>query len=335
MRKESDSSDSEHSEEEVVCSLKIKHKNRVKKISNIPTKFAKLSGIVKKKYEEFKEGKSTYSMGYLDEENELINISDEEDYIVFKEFVEDKGLTTAKVFLCAKGEERNFDPAVDDNKTICESMIVDDFDRTDRNFCFTPAPQRYVPPAPAAEPFTYQILDSLKKQIDYLVEKDKKEELKKIQKKEKKEAKEALKKIKQEKKLQKEKEKKQKAETKKNKAKAISKEKGKGKNKDIAEEIKVDVKPSESTPEVNIQPKPVKIEMKEVAKPIEQIVQKEPVEEEKHESSIQPSLKRKDDKKVEPKENPEISNIEEIKDSLCEECRSKLGGKAHYRCSIC
>lgn len=346
MKKRSDSSDNDRSEEEeeVICSLKIKHKNRVKKIPSLPTKFSKLNAIVKKKYEEFKEGKSTYSMSYLDEENELINISDEEDYLVFKEFVEDKSLTIAKVFLCAKGEEKNFDPAIDDNKTICESMIMDDYDRSDRNFLFSQTPRVSMPmpmvPAPTASPFPYEILDSLKKQIDYLVEKDKKEEIKKAKQKESKEVKEAEKKAKQEaKKKQKEKAKKEKQE-KQAKKKA---EKAKDKNRDIKSEINQGAELVDVAPKIEVSPKSTKVVVKEVPKQEEKVEIKEPAkvsEDAKHEFAIQPSLKRKDDKKIEPKVEPPVNQEivdkeEEEKSSLCEECKTKLNGKIQYRCSIC
>lgn len=53
-------------------------------------------------------------------------------------------------------------------------------------------------------------------------------------------------------------------------------------------------------------------------------------------------MKRKDDKKVDPKVevpvNQEIVNKhEEDKEqvSLCEECKTRLSGKVQYRCSIC
>ena len=258
-------------------------------------------------------------MSYLDEENELINISDEEDYLVFKEFVEDKGLTTAKVFLSAKGEEKNFDPAIDDNKTICESMIVDDFDRTDRNFCFPPTPVRYMPSTQGPEPFPYQILDSLKKQIDYLVEKDKKDEAKKNKKKEDKEAKEAIKKAKLERKKLLEKAKKEKEQKKKEEKEKKKKDKAKAnvKEKEPNKDIEINEIKSETTSKVDIVPKPVLTESKEIIKPIAKDDHKESsdvIEEEKHEFAIQPCLKRKDDKKIEPKENLEIVKNEEDKE---------------------
>ena len=81
------------------CFLKIKYKNKVKKVSALPDKFGKLNNIIKSKYDEFKEGKKTYTLCYVDDEDELVNISDEEDYSVFKDFVDEKHLSNAKVYL--------------------------------------------------------------------------------------------------------------------------------------------------------------------------------------------------------------------------------------------
>lgn len=78
----------------------------------------KLTSVVKKKYDEFKEGKSTYTIRYLDEDNEFIDISDEEDYSTFKEYVQEQGTTNAKLFLIRKGEEEKFNPNIDDGQTV-------------------------------------------------------------------------------------------------------------------------------------------------------------------------------------------------------------------------
>lgn len=124
---ESDAS-SESSDSPVVVPLKIKYRNRVKKIAQLPEKFKRLDKVVSKKYEEFSEGKPSYTMWYLDDENELIGISDDEDYDMFKSHVKESNLPIAKVFLTRKGEEANFNPAVDDAQTVCESVIMEDVD---------------------------------------------------------------------------------------------------------------------------------------------------------------------------------------------------------------
>ena len=105
--------------------LKFKHKNRVKKIKYMPEKFKQLDEIVKQKYQEFEKGKKTYTLCYLDEENELINISDDEDYTVFKDHVKNSDFALAKVFLTKRGEESLFNPQIDDAQTIHESVIPD------------------------------------------------------------------------------------------------------------------------------------------------------------------------------------------------------------------
>lgn len=64
-------------------SWKIKYNNRVKKLATLPDTFEDLDKLIRKKYDEFKEGKDTYQLCYIDQENDEVDISDEEDYEVF------------------------------------------------------------------------------------------------------------------------------------------------------------------------------------------------------------------------------------------------------------
>lgn len=364
-------SDSSETEEEIKCSLKIKHRNRVKKINELPDKFAKLNNIIKKKYEDFKEGKPTYTMCYLDEENELINISDEEDYCVFKDHVKSNRLSSAKVFLTNKGEERNFDPLLEANRTICESMIMDEAEAYPKTF--RAVPERVLGQS-VSDQANQQMLELIRKQLDYLVQKDKQEEIEKAQAKAKKEEAKRAKLEKQEvlKKKKKEKEEKKKLKEEKKKLKEVKKkvkkqekdgkekkEKKEGEGKERADSLRF-LSEELGKLEEKLEPGVEQIGV------IDQDTQNAG-EQEKHEFSIQPVLKRKDDKKPEPKNTEVISEpknvevkpepelaevkpkkeqkevIEEVKvlevqaeeDSLCSECKSTLNGKTYYICSIC
>jgi hypothetical protein len=104
--------------------IKLKHKNKVKKIAEIPAKLSELDEIIKKKYEQFKEGRSTYRMCYMDEENEQIDISDDEDYEVFFDYVKQQSFGIKKLFLKSRSEDKKFDPDIDDCQTVNESVVL-------------------------------------------------------------------------------------------------------------------------------------------------------------------------------------------------------------------
>lgn len=91
----------------------------------MPDEYSNLCSIIKRKYEEFKQGKETYTILYVDEENELINVSDDEDYAVFQDY-QSSNIGTAKLFLTHRGEETDFNPLIDDTMTVNESVIMDE-----------------------------------------------------------------------------------------------------------------------------------------------------------------------------------------------------------------
>lgn len=326
-KSESSSIESESSDEvqevkkKVAVPLKLKHKNRVKKIAKLPTEFAQLNSIVKKKYDEFKGGKETYTMCYLDDENELINISDDEDYTVFKEFVDDNDVGIAKVFLTAKGGEVNFNPIIDDAQTVNESVIMDD------EISRLQMMRSGIDPMMFDSRQGYQLLEQIyKNQLELLQAKNKK-------------------KVKKEKKPKKEKkEKKEKVPKKPKKVK-----KDTNKRTDVVEEKEVklcDVEYKEEKVENPIVieiPHPVIQEIAKREVPIEQpIIVKKPVGDElleklknerdqpasnddlKHECGIQPAYKR-DQELVEPNLN----------DTTCTECKENISNEVRYLCSIC
>ncbi|CAI2362979.1 unnamed protein product [Moneuplotes crassus] len=105
--------------------LKIKYNNRVKKIANVPNTFQKFENLVKKKYQEFSQGKHSYKVCYLDNEDDQIDISDDEDYDVFLQFVTTARPPSVKLFLNSKAEGRGFDREIDDCETVNESILGD------------------------------------------------------------------------------------------------------------------------------------------------------------------------------------------------------------------
>lgn len=107
-------------------SMKIKHQNKVKKVAKIPNRLSDLDGIIQKKYPQFWDGKPTYHLCYMDEENEQIDVSDDEDYDVFKDFARMKFGGNVKLFLKGREEENKFNPEIDDCQTIWESMVLED-----------------------------------------------------------------------------------------------------------------------------------------------------------------------------------------------------------------
>ena len=107
------------------CNLKIKYKNRVKKIASPPESFEVFSQLIRRKYDEFKEGKDTYQVCYLDNEEDHIDISDDEDYEVFLEHIKTCHQPSVKVFLNKRGKENRFNREVDDCQTVHESVMGD------------------------------------------------------------------------------------------------------------------------------------------------------------------------------------------------------------------
>uniref|UniRef100_A0A7S3NEU2 ZZ-type domain-containing protein n=1 Tax=Euplotes harpa TaxID=151035 RepID=A0A7S3NEU2_9SPIT len=327
--------DSSSDDEQIKCTLKIKNKNKVKKIPSLPDKFSKLNSIVKKKYEEFSQGKSSYTILYLDEENELINLSDEEDYAVFKDFIKQKRLANAKVFITAKGEEGAFEPLNEDYKTICESVVTNNELDLYNKFDTSQAPpterylnndalrrlEKFSGPAlnterfaltPTQELISKQMLESIQKQLDYLIAKDKKPEAKKSPKK-----------IKKAKKDKKDKE----------KSKKTKKTSKPNKDLEIEEEIKEYVKNENQVFEkfeVIANPPPC-LEFFD-----EKVFDMKPLDkkdfeniEDKHEFAIQPVLKRKED----TQETSKPDDLSQI--IVCEECRHNLKQEVKFICSIC
>jgi len=301
--------------------LKLKHKNRVKRIAHTPKKFVNLDALVRRKYDEFKKGKESYTMCYLDDENELINISDEEDYTVFKEYVKDNDLSIAKVFLTPKGEEAKFNPIIDDAQTVNESIIMDE-DYSRLQMMRSSLENPYI----GQGGLSRELLDEIKSKLDYLVSKEK--EAKKPAKKQKKKspkAKSKPKKKKDDKKKPKDKVKEKEVKLERTSSVEVIDKHPKPKDY-IAEPIIVpkveDVKIIEKV-EVK-EEKPVNIEVKvipEIPKSAEQ--KPEPA----HEFGIQPAFKRKNEKEavIEPEEE----------DAHCTECKEGLDDKIKYICSIC
>lgn len=314
--------------------LKIKFKNKVKKLSSIPNKFAKLNQIIKKKYEEFKEGKKSYTLCYVDDEDELVNISDEEDYSVYKDFVNEKNLSTAKLYLTHKGQESKFE--ILNNRTICESHILDETSKYSQIGQSISMMESILPSSSIANSKAMDLLEEMQRQMRFLVEKEKQADNLKNAKKQIKEAKIALK---QQKKMEKENEKsvskkKEKKEKSKEKAEKKPKEKGekkqknkeekkqknkeeKTKSKDKAKEIKVPEIPQNNVDDapqiVNIKIEEKKGEEQNVAEVksdsknnhndlekscntpiIVEFVEPMPNTDEKYESSIQPILHNND-----------------------------------------
>lgn len=316
-------------EEAYKCPLKIKHKNKVKKIADLPDRFAKLNSIVKKKYEEFKEGKSTYSMCYLDDENEMIGISDEEDYTVFKDYVKDNSLSTAKVFLNHRGEEHKFDPMIDDAQTVCESMIVDDNPWSVAASRARPSQGGMPVNMSLPEGMPAHVLEDIKTKLDYLVAKDKLMEKGKTKKTKKSP-------------------KKKKSKIKSKKEKGVSKKTTNKKNKEIQEkmvkldpEVQSDNNVLEEVKKAKrgyleeltnkIKDLPVIDFTPRVPEPSEELL--EPKEDpkpeetdEKHEYSIQP-FKRESQDKNKP--------LQENKSEVCSECGKLFSQEVSYICSIC
>jgi len=103
----------------------VKYNNRVKKIANVPKSLVKFNEIIKKKYDDFDEGKDTYQLTYLDEENEQIDISDDEDYEVFLQSSKNMSGGSVKVFLNKKEGGHKFDKEIDDCQTVHESVLGD------------------------------------------------------------------------------------------------------------------------------------------------------------------------------------------------------------------
>jgi len=59
--------------------IKLKYKNEVKRLPQIPKNYEELHSFVKSKISPFKEGQP-FNLYYFDDENESITISDECDY---------------------------------------------------------------------------------------------------------------------------------------------------------------------------------------------------------------------------------------------------------------
>lgn len=319
-------SDSSRSAEQkpIKIGLKIKHKNRVKKIPALPPKFEKLNNIVMRKYEEFKKGKETYTMCYLDEEDELINISDEEDYAMFKQHVRETDLITAKVFLTKRGEEGNFNPMIDDAQTVNESVIMDeDYSRLQMMRSTLNNPGLFN-----TNNLSQELLEQIKSKLDMLVTEQNKPKTK----------------------LKCKKKKSEKKEKKEKKSKIVKGEKAAKKKKVEEKEVKLKRESSvDSIEEVKmIKENSAKLENK----PNEQIVVKKGIAVEapkaspetpyvridtesdedsfendqqdgKHEFGIQPAFKRKEDQKVLAKR------------LACSECEESLDNKVTYICTIC
>ncbi|CAI2363003.1 unnamed protein product [Moneuplotes crassus] len=105
--------------------LKLKYNNRVKKIATIPRSFQKFSSIIQNKYEDFSYGKDSYKACYLDNEDDQVDISDDEDYEVFLQYLETVNQPSVKVFLNNNSEDRRFSKTIDDEATIHESILGD------------------------------------------------------------------------------------------------------------------------------------------------------------------------------------------------------------------
>ena len=361
--KNSEGSSSSSSEKQK-WALKLKYHNRVKKLPNLPGKFMKLTSVVKKKYDEFKEGKSTYTIRYLDEDNEFIDISDEEDYSTFKEYVQEQGTTNAKLFLIRKGEEEKFNPNIDDGQTVCESMLYDENLESIATSRLPNMSSHFIPPGYVDR----SQLDELKEQMKQLqkqLEEQKQVKPKKIkpiskskekkitektkekqaQKDAKKARREAKEKKKAEKKIEKQEQKKAKAEKAKAKeevkpAPVVVEEKEVKLNfDDEANEIVPEPKPvdqvvEEATNPLNKQNEAIELIKKDIQAAAPVIIEEgnieaaKPSETEKHEFAIQPVFKRVDDEKV--KEDVKIEDTQKWKD-----CNMDLRNEVRFICSIC
>lgn len=310
----------------------------------MPGKFAKLTSVVKKKYEEFKEGKPTYTIRYLDEDNEFIDISDEEDYSTFKEHVQEYGITNAKLFLIAKGEEDKFNPNIDDGKTVCESVLYDENLESIASSRYPNIGAQYFPPGFVDR----SQLDELKEQMRLLqkqLEEQKQEKPKKAKPISKSKEKKITEKTKEKqaqkeaKRLKTEAKEKKKAEKKavKQEKKKVKEEKAKAKEEVkatpvVVEEKEVKMDFEDDTNEIEPETNPIVIEVEEefnslnnknegierikkdlqASAPVD--IQErskdapKPSELEKHEFAIQPVFKRVDDEKV--KEEDKIENTQ-------------------------
>lgn len=242
---------------QTACFLKIKFRNKVKKLSSVPEKFARLDKIIRKKYEEFKEGKKSYTLCYVDEENELINISDEEDYSVYKDFVTDRRISTPKVYLTHRGEENKFE--ILNNKTICESHLLDEtskFSEIGRSISLA---ESIIPASGIASSKAMDLLEEMQRQMRLLVEKEQQTQALKQAKKKIKENKKAeklqKKNNKEQKKKDRSKEQKVKKKTSKDKLKKQNESKLQTEIKDIP--VVIDVKLEEK----NIQNQPINTDL--------------------------------------------------------------------------
>jgi hypothetical protein len=122
----------------------------VKKVAVIPEKFDKLDKLIRRKYDQFSQGKDAYQICYLDEDNEQIDISDDEDYEVFKGYIQEYNLPSVKIFLNERGEEHKFDRDIDDCQTVHESVLGDTvFDSV--------AGSQFRPMPPMMDPMTEQL----------------------------------------------------------------------------------------------------------------------------------------------------------------------------------
>jgi hypothetical protein len=277
-------------EEPLKCTLKIKSNNRVKKVAQVPNKFKKLDELIRKKYDEFKAGKETYQICYIDDEEEQIDISDEEDYGMFLSHLKDNKIATAKVFLNRRGTEFLFDRYIDDAQTVHESVLGDTI------FDSVAGPRQMFVNKDIQNSVT---LDEIKLRLaelenhKVLKEKEKKKKLKKEEKEEKAKKNEEKKKKKVENKAEKAAKKVAKKEAKKMSKKEVKPEE----EKPIDAVIIIEEKevPEEKTNVV--QNDVVELVVKDDHKdeiPVDvEIVQNELSNEEvKHEFSIQPVLKR-------------------------------------------
>lgn len=304
-------------EKETKCILKIKSNNRVKKVAQVPTRFIALDHLIRKKYDEFKAGKETYQICYIDEEDEQIDISDEEDYEMFLSHIKENGVSTAKLFLNKRGVNFCFNREIDDAQTVNESVIGENiFDsvvNSRQNFA-NQSIQNSV------------TLEEIKQRLAQLERFKTLESLQKEEKLAKKAEKLEKKKLKEEKKAKKK--------TKKE-VKKVSKPKDKVKKVEVVEliEEQIEIKPVEKEVPVEntniIKNEVVEwvIEENKVEQPNDlEIVQNEPynpvVEEVKHEFAIQPVLKRN------------VVN-KDTEETLCVECSLNVSNYSKFVCSIC
>lgn len=304
-------------EKAMKCVLKIKSNNRVKKVAEVPRRFMALDHLIRKKYDEFKAGKETYQICYIDEEDEQIDISDEEDYEMFLSHLKENRVSTAKLFLNKRGTEFCFNREIDDAQTVNESVIGENIFDSVVNSRVNFANQSIQ---------NSVTLEEIKQRLAQLERFKTIESLQKEEKIAKKAEKIEKKKLKEEKKVKKQ----AKKDTKK-----VIKPKDKVKKTEIIEQVveqieaKIDEKevPVENTNAINNDVAELVIEeSKEVKPEVIQIVQNElynPINEEvKHEFAIQPVLKR----------NVNHKDTEEI---LCVECSLNVSNYSKYVCSIC